>query len=1201
VFNLALTLDRNADRSPDTEAVLFRDTRLTHRQLHDRVNAFAAALRELGVRRGDVVAILLGNRHEFLETALAANRLGAAFLPLNFRLAEPELEYILRHAEASVVVTERAYAAPIVAIAGRQGALRSVVTTDGDGEFTSTVSYAALMDGHRGALVPAAEVAEGDLHRLMYTSGTTAHPKGVAITYRNFYWKTIAHVAEFGIGPTDRTALAGPMYHVGAFDLPGIGTWWVGGSLLILPRFDAPELLEAIAREKPTNVWLAPAMVNTLLHEPTLGESDTSSVRLVVGGGEKMPLPLIERLLAAFPQARFADAYGLTETVSGDTVLDRADTLTRIGSVGKPVLHLEVKVVGSDEEPVEAGEPGEILLRGPKVVSSYWKDPEATAAAFTCDHWFRTGDIGHLDADGFLYIDDRKKDMIVSGGENVSASEVERVLHEHDAVLETAVVALPDPKWGEVPWAFVVREPGRDTTAAELTAHCRGRLAGYKTPKRITFLDTLPRNPSGKVLKRVLRDTDTATGVPAAADASTPDTPAAGVGRVARPSGADAPEPPADRLLDAYRRMALIREFETRVSLLYRDSEIPGFVHLSIGQEASAVGACLPLDARDVITSNHRGHGHTLAKGLDPEAMMAELFGRATGTNGGLGGSMHIADPALGVFGANGIVAAGVPIAVGAALAGRLRDEGRVAVAFFGDGAVAQGAFHEAANLASLWKLPVVFFCENNGYAEFSPASDQHPVDLRTRAAGYGLDFTSVDGNDVEAVAGAMSATLERVRAGAGPAFVEAITYRWRGHYEGDPERYRTQDERTGWQRGHDPLVIARTRLLERGVDEATLGAVDAEAITRVDDAVAAAREAPLPEPDAPAASLYAPRAVTTPREEPNRPSGGGTVEVFRTMDAVRCALEHELETDPDVFLAGIDVGKGGNVFALTRGLHERWPDRLLDTPISETAVIGLGVGAAMAGMRPVVELMYLDFLGVCFDQIYNQAAKMRFMTGGKASMALTIRTQFGAGRSSGSQHSQSLEALLAHVPGLTVVMPSTPADTYGLLRAAIRDPNPVVFIENRHLYGLKGPRPPADHLVPLGKAAIVRPGRDVTVVSVSRMVHECLAAAESAAERGIDVEVVDLRTVAPLDRVTILESLSRTGRLIVAHEAVTDFGIGAEIAALAVSEGFASLRAPVLRVGAPRTPAPYAPNLESRWLPNRQDIALAIEKLVSH
>ena len=261
---------------------------------------------------------------------------------------------------------------------------------------------------------------------------------------------------------------------------------------------------------------------------------------------------------------------------------------------------------------------------------------------------------------------------------------------------------------------------------------------------------------------------------------------------------------------------------------------------------------------------------------------------------------------------------------------------------------------------------------------------------------------------------------------------------------------------------------------------------------------------------------------------------------------------------------------------------------------------MGLGVGAAMAGMRPVVELMYLDFLGVCLDQLLNQAAKLPFMTGGAAQMALTVRTQFGAGRSSGSQHSQSLEALLAHIPGLTVVMPSTPADTYGLLRAAIQDPNPVVFIENRLLYGMKGPQPPADHIVPIGRSAVVRPGTDLTVVSVSRMVHEAVAAAEVVAGDGISVEVIDLRTVAPLDMAPILESVEKTSRLLIAHEAVVPFGIGAEIAATVAREGFWNLDAPIERIGAAPTPPPYAPDLEHAWLPDRDDIAEAIRRLAA-
>src|SRR5207302_2552241 len=234
--------------------------------------------------------------------------------------------------------------------------------------------------------------------------------------------------------------------------------------------------------------------------------------------------------------------------------------------------------------------------------------------------------------------------------------------------------------------------------------------------------------------------------------------------------------------------MLLIRGFEQRVAALYRDGEVPGFVHLSIGQEAAAVGACWPLRPADVITSTHRGHGHCLAKGLDPLGMFAELMAKDQGTNRGRGGSMHIADPKLGIFGANGIVAAGLPIAVGAATAAQLRADGNVAVAFFGDGAPAQGAFHEALNLAAVWKLPVVFFCENNGYAEFSAAATQHAAPLEKRAAGYGVDFFGVDGNDVVATATLMYDVVAGVRRGDGPAIVEAATYRWHGHYEGDPQ-----------------------------------------------------------------------------------------------------------------------------------------------------------------------------------------------------------------------------------------------------------------------------------------------------------------------------------------------------------------------------------------------------------------------------
>jgi 2-oxoisovalerate dehydrogenase E1 component len=396
------------------------------------------------------------------------------------------------------------------------------------------------------------------------------------------------------------------------------------------------------------------------------------------------------------------------------------------------------------------------------------------------------------------------------------------------------------------------------------------------------------------------------------------------------------------------------------------------------------------------------------------------------------------------------------------------------------------------------------------------------------------------------------------------------------------------------WE-ARDPLLGHERRLREVGISDEEIKALESSVADELDGAVEQARR--LSSPAAATLTDFVVRARPA-RVTPAPP--GEDAPTFRTMDAIRTALEVELAADERVFVAGIDVGAGGNVFGLTRGLRDQFGDRVRDTPISETAIVGLGVGAAMAGMRPVVELMYFDFLGVCFDQLLNQAAKLPFMTGGAAQMALTVRTQFGAGRSSGSQHSQSLEALLAHIPGLSVVMPATPADTYGLLRAAIQDPNPVVFIENRLLYGMKGPQPPSDYVVPIGRSAVVRRGSDVTVVSVSRMVHEALAAAEQVGHDGISAEVIDLRTVAPLDVGPILDSVHKTSRLLIAHEAVVPFGIGAEIAATVAREAFWDLDAPIERVGAAATPAPYAPVLERAWLPDRDDIAVAIRRLAA-
>lgn len=637
-------------------------------------------------------------------------------------------------------------------------------------------------------------------------------------------------------------------------------------------------------------------------------------------------------------------------------------------------------------------------------------------------------------------------------------------------------------------------------------------------------------------------------------------------------------------LLEAYRRMSVIRRMEERIAALYSDGLIPGFVHTSVGQEACAVGALIHARPTDVITSNHRGHGHVLAKGLAPRGMLAELMAKETGSCKGRGGSMHVADPSIGIFGANGIVGAGLPIAVGAAHALAGRGQGDLVVAFFGDGAIATGAFHESMNLAALRSLPVVFFCENNQYSEFSRAQDQHPVPIAARAAAYGMPYVQLSGNDVVEVADGMADVLEKVRGGGGPVLVEALTLRVRGHYEGDHQRYRESAELAGAVED-DPLARPRRSLSAAGVTDLEIHEVEAAAAAIVADAEEFARASPDPDPATAADYVYAPRPAPESPAEPNEQT-----ELVSGSRILRAALHDALADDPTVYAAGIDVG-GGNVFGLTRGLREEFGDRVFDTPISETAIVGLGVGSAMAGLRPVVELMYLDFLGVCFDQLLNQAAKLRFMTGGAVRVPMVLRTQFGSGRSSGSQHSQSLETLLAHVPGLTVVMPSSGADMYGLFRSAIDDDNPVVFIENRLLYERKSPMPPRGWRVPIGQAAVVRPGRHLTIVSWSRMVFDALAAADVLAEEGIEAEVIDLRTIVPLDRETVLESFRKTNRMVIAQEAVVDFGVGAELAALAVSDGFWSLDAPVVRVGAGYSPAPYAPSLENVWRAGVDDI----------
>ncbi|MFE9924506.1 long-chain fatty acid--CoA ligase [Streptomyces sp. NPDC005774] len=505
MHNFASILDYHLSQRPDAVAVVHEKQSLSVRELHERVNRLASGLGELGVRHGDVVGLLLYNQPEFLELVYAVSRLGAVFLPLNYRLSEEEWQYILGHAQAKALVTEPEFARAADRIAANLPGLDQRIQVGGDHVTQPWTGYEELLARHPGARVEPADVGPDDLQRLMYTSGTTARPKGVCLTHGNVQAKNLAHIVHFGLTAADTTLVCGPLYHVGGLDMPALGVLYAGGSVVLQRRFDPVGALRAIEEHGVTNVWLAPAMVSAVLEVPDREAYDTTSVRFILGGGEKTPEPVLRRTMNAFPNAWFADAYGLTETVSGDTFLDRAHALTKLGSVGRPVPHARVRIVDDAGKEVAAGELGEITLRGPKVFTGYWRDAKATAAALR-DGWFHTGDIGHVDEEDFLYIDDRKKDMIVSGGENIATPEVERVLYEHPAVLEAAVVGLSHPRWGEVPRAFVVVRPETDCGPEELREFCRERLAKFKVPARFDFVDELPRTPSGKVLKRTLRD-----------------------------------------------------------------------------------------------------------------------------------------------------------------------------------------------------------------------------------------------------------------------------------------------------------------------------------------------------------------------------------------------------------------------------------------------------------------------------------------------------------------------------------------------------------------------------------------------------------------------------------------------------------------------------------------------------------------------
>jgi 2-oxoisovalerate dehydrogenase E1 component len=654
-----------------------------------------------------------------------------------------------------------------------------------------------------------------------------------------------------------------------------------------------------------------------------------------------------------------------------------------------------------------------------------------------------------------------------------------------------------------------------------------------------------------------------------------------------------------DQLLGLFRQMLIIRRCEEQLAKSHQRGLVHGACHTYVGEEAIATGVCAHLRNDDVVFSTHRGHGHALAKGVPPGQVMAELFGRETGCSHGRGGSMHLFAPEVGLMGTSGIVGPCILQAAGAGYSFKLLRSDRVAVAFFGDGAVNNGAFHEGLNLAGVWKLPVLFVCENNQYATEVPFKEAagNPG-VAGRGAAYGMPGVEVDGNDVLAVHRAAGDAVRRARTRGGPTLIECRTYRTRPHAEGMGDfTYRTREEVEEWK-ARCPIQRLRQSLLEDGIaEEAELDAVEAEITELVGEAHHFAEKSPWPDPATATRHVYAEPARAAP--SPPEPAKG-TREI-NFIQATLEALSAEMARNPGIFVLGEGIGKRGGNFRTTAGLFDKYgPERLRDTPISERGFTGLGCGAAMTGTRPVIDAMFVDFLLDGVGEVVNQIAKMQYMSNGRLKIPILLRGCVGIGHSAATHHSGNYYSLFAHFPGLRVLLPSTPYDAKGLFLRALRCDDPVLFIEHREVLALKGPVPAEEYEIDFGKAAIVREGTDVTVVALAFMVHQTLKACEKLAKEGVSVELIDPRTVSPLDTDAVAKSVGKTGRLLIVDEAFAPYGIGAEVAARIAEQGFDDLDAPIRRLNGAHAPTPYSPPLEAAVVPNPDTIAQAIRELLA-
>ena len=661
--------------------------------------------------------------------------------------------------------------------------------------------------------------------------------------------------------------------------------------------------------------------------------------------------------------------------------------------------------------------------------------------------------------------------------------------------------------------------------------------------------------------------------------------------------------------LALYRTLWLVRRAEEKIREEYFTNDMKTPVHLSVGGEAISVGVCHAMPPGTRAFGTYRNHALYLALTGETDRFFGELYGKATGAAKGKAGSMHLASPAQGLMATSAVVGTTIPLAVGAALAHQYRGEPNVAAAFFGDGAVEEGAFWESLNVACLRRLRVLFVCEDNGLAIHTPADQRQGFrSIPEALQGFRCHLLSGNGSDLRSVIAATRTVLERMAQDPRPGFLHLTYFRFLEHVgpqEDFHAGYRAKPSAEELAR-LDPVWRFEQELLADGVAKRDLEAVRASVDEQIVRSVEAARQAPFALPSELHTDVWAEtdtfgmrnseRGMNTSIPEDAQPA-----RITRTTfrEALARALADEMDADPSVLVFGLDVPDHKRIFGSTAGLVERFGSRrCFGTPLSEDGMTGAALGAALCGLRPVHVHIRADFILLAMNQIGNMLCALRYMSGGQLRIPLVIRAVIGRGWGQSAQHSKSLHGLFAHFPGLKVVLPTTPQDAYSLLRASIRDENPVIFLEHRWLYDVEGDVDTARRL-PLGRAAVRRTGKDLTVIATSWMTVEAMKAAEVLAARGVELEIVDVRSVVPLDEATLVASVAKTRRCLVADYDWSFCGFSAEAAALISHRCFGALERPVERLGFAQVPCPTTRPLENLFYPNAVTIIRTAEQML--